>query len=107
MVLKAIFHSSLAFMRTRLYALLRPSLVNMVAPCSCSMAAGTSGIGCGYFTVISLNPLESIQGHKLPPFFSMKKNPADAGDVDLLIRPCASASRTYSSIASVSVQDKE
>lgn len=56
----------------------------------------TNGSGCWYLTVTALSP---------PPFFSMKKNPAEVGDMDQLMSPCQSTSATYSSITLDSSKD--
>lgn len=54
-VLNAVFHSSPSRMRTRWYAFLRSSLVNMQAECKGPKAESIRGRGYLFLTVISLS----------------------------------------------------
>lgn len=63
-----------------------------------------SGSVSGYLflTVISFNPLLSMQGRRVLFFLFTKKNPAPTGDEGDLIRPAAKESVMYFCVASLS-----
>ena len=86
-VLKAVFYSSLALMRTQVYAIGRSSYVKQRALASRSLSQAIRGKGYLFFTVSSFNCRQSTYIWSLLSFLGIKRMGYPAGDFDGLICP--------------------